>query len=158
MLLPSQKIRYAAVVRKKGTSCSISSNYLLVLLGLRQSITSLLRQFVLPMQGGSTRLSNTSRRVSCTARKLSETLRSFRTPVRIPTNPTYVMHTGVRKDLSVSLNFRAVHDTRRDVGFYFNYLLVLLGYLLQGRRIRKSRRSSLHGENKLSQQRRDRLS
>jgi hypothetical protein len=26
------------------------------------------------------------------ARKLSETLRSFRTPVRIPTNPTYVMH------------------------------------------------------------------
>ncbi|KAJ5251417.1 hypothetical protein N7489_001827 [Penicillium chrysogenum] len=35
--------------------------------------------------------------------------------------------TGVRKDLSVSLNFRAVHDTRRDVGFYFNYLLVLLG-------------------------------
>ncbi|CAI7571001.1 unnamed protein product [Penicillium viridicatum] len=35
--------------------------------------------------------------------------------------------TGVRKDLSVSLNFRAVHDSRRNVGFYFNYLLVLLG-------------------------------
>lgn len=35
--------------------------------------------------------------------------------------------TGVRKDLSVSLNFRAVHDTRRNWGFYFNYLLVLLG-------------------------------
>ncbi|CAI7626145.1 unnamed protein product [Penicillium glandicola] len=35
--------------------------------------------------------------------------------------------TGVRKDLSVSLNFRAVHDSRRNVGFYLNYLLVLLG-------------------------------
>ncbi|CAI7596871.1 unnamed protein product [Penicillium crustosum] len=35
--------------------------------------------------------------------------------------------TGVRKDLSISLNFRAVHDSRRNVGFYFNYLLVLLG-------------------------------
>ncbi|KXG49645.1 uncharacterized protein PGRI_056130 [Penicillium griseofulvum] len=35
--------------------------------------------------------------------------------------------TGVRKDLSVSLNFRAVHDTRRNWGFYFNHLLVLLG-------------------------------
>ncbi|KAK4868778.1 hypothetical protein LT330_006980 [Penicillium expansum] len=35
--------------------------------------------------------------------------------------------TGVRKDLSVSLNFRAVHDSRRNFGFYLNYLLVLLG-------------------------------
>ncbi|KAJ5958194.1 uncharacterized protein N7479_005344 [Penicillium vulpinum] len=35
--------------------------------------------------------------------------------------------TGVRKDLSVSLNFRAVHDSSRNMGFYFNYLLVLLG-------------------------------
>ncbi|KAJ5462744.1 hypothetical protein N7475_007688 [Penicillium sp. IBT 31633x] len=36
--------------------------------------------------------------------------------------------TGVRKGLSVSLNFRAVHDSRRDKGFYWNYLLVLLGF------------------------------
>ncbi|KAJ5851330.1 uncharacterized protein N7529_010715 [Penicillium soppii] len=35
--------------------------------------------------------------------------------------------TGVREDLSVSLNFRAVHDSRWNFGFYLNYLLVLLG-------------------------------
>lgn len=35
--------------------------------------------------------------------------------------------TGVRDDLSISLNFRAVHDTRWNFGFYLNYLLVLLG-------------------------------
>ncbi|KAJ5146383.1 uncharacterized protein N7515_000947 [Penicillium bovifimosum] len=36
--------------------------------------------------------------------------------------------TGVRKGLSVSLNFRAVHDSRRDRGFYWNHLLVFLGF------------------------------
>ncbi|KAJ5562953.1 hypothetical protein N7535_002602 [Penicillium sp. DV-2018c] len=36
--------------------------------------------------------------------------------------------TGVRKGLSVSLNFRAVHDSRRDWGFYWNHLLVFLGF------------------------------
>lgn len=36
--------------------------------------------------------------------------------------------TGVRQGLSVSLNFRAVHDSRRNKGFYWNYLLVLLGF------------------------------
>ncbi|KAJ5795174.1 hypothetical protein N7457_001773 [Penicillium paradoxum] len=36
--------------------------------------------------------------------------------------------TGVRKGLSVSLNFRAVHDSSRNRGFYWNYLLVLLGF------------------------------
>jgi hypothetical protein len=35
--------------------------------------------------------------------------------------------TGVREDLSISLNFRAVHDSRWNFGFYLNYLLVLLG-------------------------------
>ncbi|KAJ5223683.1 beta subunit of N-acylethanolamine-hydrolyzing acid amidase-domain-containing protein [Penicillium chermesinum] len=35
--------------------------------------------------------------------------------------------TGVRKEMSVSLNFRAVHDTSRDFAFYSNHLLVLLG-------------------------------
>jgi hypothetical protein len=36
--------------------------------------------------------------------------------------------TGVRKGLSVSLNFRAVHDSRRNRGFYWNHLLVFLGF------------------------------
>jgi hypothetical protein len=35
--------------------------------------------------------------------------------------------TGVREDLSISLNFRAVHDSKWNFGFYLNYLLVLLG-------------------------------
>ena len=35
--------------------------------------------------------------------------------------------TGVREDLSISLNFRAVHDSRWNFGFYLNYFLVLLG-------------------------------
>jgi hypothetical protein len=35
--------------------------------------------------------------------------------------------TGVRKDLSMSLNFRPVHDTSKNFAFYLNHLLVLLG-------------------------------
>ncbi|KAJ5742885.1 beta subunit of N-acylethanolamine-hydrolyzing acid amidase-domain-containing protein [Penicillium manginii] len=35
--------------------------------------------------------------------------------------------TGVRKDLSMSLNFRPVHDTSKNLAFYLNHLLVLLG-------------------------------
>ncbi|QKX62438.1 uncharacterized protein TRUGW13939_09599 [Talaromyces rugulosus] len=35
--------------------------------------------------------------------------------------------TGVRRDLSVSLNFRPVHDTTKNWTFYANHLLVLLG-------------------------------
>lgn len=35
--------------------------------------------------------------------------------------------TGVRKDLSMSLNFRPVHDTTKNFHFYLNHLLVLLG-------------------------------
>ena len=49
----------------------------------------------------------------------------------LATSITYVgfvgILTGVRKDLSVSLNMRAVHDSRRNMTFYFNHLLVLLG-------------------------------
>lgn len=36
--------------------------------------------------------------------------------------------TGVRKDLSASLNFRPVHDTSNNFSFYTNHLLVLLGF------------------------------
>ncbi|KAJ5919963.1 beta subunit of N-acylethanolamine-hydrolyzing acid amidase-domain-containing protein [Penicillium verhagenii] len=35
--------------------------------------------------------------------------------------------TGVRQDLSASLNFRPVHDTTRNFAFYANHLFVLLG-------------------------------
>lgn len=35
--------------------------------------------------------------------------------------------TGVRKDLSMSLNFRPVHDTTKNLYFYLNHFLVLLG-------------------------------
>jgi hypothetical protein len=49
----------------------------------------------------------------------------------LATSITYVgfvgILTGVRQDLSVSLNMRAVHDSRRNTAFYFNHLLVLLG-------------------------------
>ncbi|KAF3395961.1 Acid ceramidase [Penicillium rolfsii] len=49
----------------------------------------------------------------------------------LATSITYVGYigvlTGVRKDLSMSLNFRPVHDTSRNVAFYTNHLLVLLG-------------------------------
>lgn len=49
----------------------------------------------------------------------------------LATSITYVdfvgVLTGVRKGLNVSLNFRPVHDTNRNWGFYFNHLLVLLG-------------------------------
>lgn len=49
----------------------------------------------------------------------------------LATSITYVGYigvlTGVRKNLSMSLNFRPVHDTSRNVAFYTNHLLVLLG-------------------------------
>ncbi|KAJ6110449.1 beta subunit of N-acylethanolamine-hydrolyzing acid amidase-domain-containing protein [Penicillium sp. IBT 16267x] len=49
----------------------------------------------------------------------------------IATSITYVgfigVLTGVRQDLSVSLNFRPVHDTTRNCAFYANHLFVLLG-------------------------------
>ncbi|KAJ5317990.1 hypothetical protein PENANT_c004G10089 [Penicillium antarcticum] len=49
----------------------------------------------------------------------------------LATSITYVgfvgILTGVRKNLSASLNMRAVHDSRRNTAFYFNHLLVLLG-------------------------------
>lgn len=49
----------------------------------------------------------------------------------IATSITYVgfvgVLTGVRQDLSVSLNFRPVHDTTRNYAFYANHLFVLLG-------------------------------
>ncbi|KAJ5381392.1 beta subunit of N-acylethanolamine-hydrolyzing acid amidase-domain-containing protein [Penicillium cataractarum] len=49
----------------------------------------------------------------------------------LATSITYVGYigvlTGVRKDLSMSLNFRPVHDESRNVAFYTNHLLVLLG-------------------------------
>ncbi|KAJ5672811.1 beta subunit of N-acylethanolamine-hydrolyzing acid amidase-domain-containing protein [Penicillium longicatenatum] len=49
----------------------------------------------------------------------------------IATSITYVgfvgVLTGVRQDLSVSLNFRPVHDTTRNFAFYANHLFVLLG-------------------------------
>lgn len=47
------------------------------------------------------------------------------------TSITYVgfigILTGVRRGLSVSLNFRPVHDSRKNVRYYFNHLLILLG-------------------------------
>ena len=49
----------------------------------------------------------------------------------VATSITYVgfvgVLTGVRKDLSASLNFRPVHDTKKNLAFYLNHLLVLLG-------------------------------
>jgi hypothetical protein len=49
----------------------------------------------------------------------------------LATSITYVgfvgVLTGVRRDLSVSLNFRPVHDTSKNWMFYANHLLVLLG-------------------------------
>lgn len=49
----------------------------------------------------------------------------------LATSITYVGYigvlTGVRKDLSMSLNFRPVHDESRNMAFYTNHLLVLLG-------------------------------
>lgn len=49
----------------------------------------------------------------------------------LATSITYVgfvgVLTGVKKDLSVSLNFRPVHDSSRNLPFYVNHLLVLLG-------------------------------
>ncbi|GLI75021.1 hypothetical protein PoHVEF18_003271 [Penicillium ochrochloron] len=49
----------------------------------------------------------------------------------LATSITYVGYigvlTGVRKDLSMSLNFRPVHDESRNLAFYTNHLLVLLG-------------------------------
>lgn len=49
----------------------------------------------------------------------------------LATSITYVgfvgVLTGVRKDLSASLNFRPVHDTTRNFAFYANHLFVLLG-------------------------------
>ncbi|KAJ5104618.1 beta subunit of N-acylethanolamine-hydrolyzing acid amidase-domain-containing protein, partial [Penicillium alfredii] len=45
----------------------------------------------------------------------------------IASSITYVgfvgMLTGVRQDLSASLNFRPVHDSSRNVAFYFNHVL-----------------------------------
>lgn len=50
----------------------------------------------------------------------------------LATSITYVgfvgVLTGVRKDLSVSLNFRPVHDPTCNVAFYLNHILVLLGF------------------------------
>ena len=52
-------------------------------------------------------------------------------PKVLATSVTYVgfigVLTGVRQDLSVSLNFRPSHDTKRNFAFYSNHLLVLLG-------------------------------
>ncbi|KAH8692299.1 beta subunit of N-acylethanolamine-hydrolyzing acid amidase-domain-containing protein [Talaromyces proteolyticus] len=49
----------------------------------------------------------------------------------LATSITYVgfvgVLTGVRKDLSVSLNFRPIHDPTHDFAFYSNHILVLLG-------------------------------
>lgn len=49
----------------------------------------------------------------------------------IATSITYVgfvgVLTGVKQDLSVSLNFRPVHDPSRNLSFYLNHLFVLLG-------------------------------
>ena len=49
----------------------------------------------------------------------------------LATSITYVGYigvlTGVREGLSMSLNFRPVHDESRNVAFYTNHLLVLLG-------------------------------
>ncbi|KAJ5775194.1 uncharacterized protein N7511_000205 [Penicillium nucicola] len=49
----------------------------------------------------------------------------------LATSITYVgfvgILTGVRRDLSASLNMRAVHDSRRNAAFYFNHFLVLVG-------------------------------
>ncbi|KAJ5176872.1 beta subunit of N-acylethanolamine-hydrolyzing acid amidase-domain-containing protein [Penicillium canariense] len=49
----------------------------------------------------------------------------------LATSITYVGYvgvlTGVRQDLSMSLNFRPVHDESRNLAFYTNHLLVLLG-------------------------------
>ncbi|KAJ5183002.1 beta subunit of N-acylethanolamine-hydrolyzing acid amidase-domain-containing protein [Penicillium capsulatum] len=49
----------------------------------------------------------------------------------LATSVTYVgfvgVLTAVRKDLSVSINFRPVHDKKHNFAFYFNHLLVLLG-------------------------------
>jgi hypothetical protein len=52
-------------------------------------------------------------------------------PTLLATTVTYVGYvgvlTGVRKGLSASLNFRPVHDTSKNLAFYSNHLLVLLG-------------------------------
>ncbi|KAJ5832027.1 beta subunit of N-acylethanolamine-hydrolyzing acid amidase-domain-containing protein [Penicillium riverlandense] len=49
----------------------------------------------------------------------------------LATSITYVgfvgVLTGVKQDLSVSLNFRPVHDPSRNLSFYLNHLFVLLG-------------------------------
>ncbi|KAJ5620801.1 beta subunit of N-acylethanolamine-hydrolyzing acid amidase-domain-containing protein [Penicillium lagena] len=49
----------------------------------------------------------------------------------LATSITYVgfvgVLTGVKQDLSVSLNFRPVHDPSRNWSFYLNHLFVLLG-------------------------------
>lgn len=49
----------------------------------------------------------------------------------LATTITYVgfigVLTGVKKDLSVSLNFRPVHDLSKNFAFYLNHLLVLTG-------------------------------
>ncbi|KAJ6107516.1 beta subunit of N-acylethanolamine-hydrolyzing acid amidase-domain-containing protein [Penicillium sp. IBT 18751x] len=52
-------------------------------------------------------------------------------PTLLATTVTYVGYvgvlTGVRKGLSASLNFRPIHDTSKNLAFYSNHLLVLLG-------------------------------
>ncbi|KAJ5759737.1 beta subunit of N-acylethanolamine-hydrolyzing acid amidase-domain-containing protein [Penicillium odoratum] len=52
-------------------------------------------------------------------------------PKVVATSISYVgfvgVLTGVRRDLSVSLNFRPVHDTTRNCAFYANHIFVLLG-------------------------------
>ncbi|KAJ5191599.1 beta subunit of N-acylethanolamine-hydrolyzing acid amidase-domain-containing protein [Penicillium cinerascens] len=52
-------------------------------------------------------------------------------PTLLATTVTYVGYvgvlTGVRKGLSASLNFRPVHDTSKNLAFYSNHVLVLLG-------------------------------
>jgi hypothetical protein len=57
--------------------------------------------------------------------------RRGRDPTLLATTVTYVGYvgvlTGVRKGLSASLNFRPVHDTSKNLAFYSNHLLVLLG-------------------------------
>ena len=59
-------------------------------------------------------------------------IRSSQSNTVIASSITYVgftgVLTGVRKNLSVSLNFRPVHDSRNNYNFYLNHLLVLLGF------------------------------
>lgn len=60
-----------------------------------------------------------------------EYVRSPETDKVLATSITYAgfvgVLTGVKKDLSVSLNFRPVHDPRKSIPYYFNHLLILLG-------------------------------